>query len=100
MRRSKNKQQKIIYVEGYDHYDKHRTIPIQFFVNEAEKAFLDDLFAVLHVQNKSEFIRNQVFHAYQNLTNEQKEQMIEGAKWRHENDNNNQNKNENENECD
>ena len=70
------------YAEGYDHYDKHRTIPVQFFVNEAEKAFLDDLFAVLQVRNMSAFIRKQVFHAYQTLTDEQKEQMREVAHWR------------------
>ena len=55
---------------------------IQFFVNEAEKAFLDDLFAVLEVQNKSAFIRNQTFHAYQSLTDEQRQKMAEVARWR------------------
>ena len=86
MKKIKHKQQKIIYVEGYDHYDKHRTIPIQFFVNEAEKAFLDDLFTVLQVQNKSAFIRNQTFHAYQSLTDEQRQKMADVARWRAEND--------------
>ena len=82
MKKLKHKQQKIIYAEGYDHYDKERNIQIIFRVNEAEKAFLDDLFAVLEVKNASRFIRNQVFHAYQSLTDEQRQQMAEVARYR------------------
>ena len=79
--------QKREYVEGYNHYDKHRTIPETFYLNEAEENFLSDLLAVLHVRNKSEFMRNQVFHAYQGLTEEQRQQMAEVARWRATEDN-------------
>ena len=77
---------KVVYEDGYEHYDKSRTIQVIFLVNEAEKNFLDDLTAALQVQNKSEFIRKQVFRAYQSLTDEQKEKMQEVSAWRHEND--------------
>ena len=74
------------YVEGYNHYDKKRTIKFQLLLNEAENNFLEDLFNVLNIKNKSAFIRSQVFHAYQNLTAEQRKKMEEVAKWRLEND--------------
>ena len=86
--KKKYKHNKIIYIDGYDHYDKERNIQVLFRVNAAEKAFLDDLVSVLEVKNVSRFIRNQVFHAYQTLTDSQKAQMAEVARWRHENDNN------------
>ncbi|MBR4546797.1 MAG: hypothetical protein IKO66_01970 [Paludibacteraceae bacterium] len=75
-----------VYVDGYDHYDKKRTIKFQLLLNEAEQNFLEDLFNVLNIKNKSAFIRNQVFHAYENLTEEQKKAMKEVAQWRLEND--------------
>ena len=78
----KYQKRKVEYVDGYDQYDKYRTIPVTFFLNEAEKCFLDDLMAVMSVRNMSAFIRSQVFHAYQTLTDEQKEQMREIAQWR------------------
>jgi len=76
------------YVEGYDHYDKKRTIQIILKLNEAENNFLDDLLAVRNIRNKSDFIRKQVFHFYQNLTDEEKKKMAEMAKWRATEDNN------------
>ena len=87
MNKLKYKHNKIIYVDGYDHYDKERNIQVLFRVNAAEKAFLDDLLSVLEVKNASAFIRNQVFHAYQSLTDQQRQQMAEVAHWRHEEDN-------------
>ena len=76
------RNRKIEYIEGYDHYDKRRTIKFQLLLNEAEYNFLEDLFTVLQVRNKSAFIRNQVFHAYQSLTDQQRQQMAEVAHWR------------------
>ena len=75
-----------VYADGYDQYDKKRTIKFQILFNEAEINFLEDLFNVLNVTNKSAFIRHQVFHAYQDLTDDQKKKMAEVARWRLEND--------------
>ena len=72
----------VVYMDGYNHYKRHRDIPIHFTVNEAEKAALDDLTAVLGVKNLSDFIRRQVFGAFRNLTDSQKAQMAEVARWR------------------
>ena len=80
------KLQNIVYIDGYNHYNRHRIIPIQFFVNEAEKAALDDLIAVLGVTNLSAFIRGQVFKAYDELSPEQRQQLKDVAKWRADND--------------
>ena len=74
------------YVRGYEHYGHKRTVPVLFYLNEAEKCCLDDLAAVLGVRNMSEFIRGQVFKAYSGLTEEQKRQMAEVAEWRAEED--------------
>ena len=80
------KLQNIVYIDGYNHYNRHRIIPIQFFVNEAEKAALDDLIAVLEVTNISAFIRSQIFKAYNELSPEQRQQLKDVAKWRADND--------------
>ena len=76
---------RITYVNGYDHYSHKRNILMRFLLNEAEYQFLFDLMSVLHVRNMSAFIRAQLFHAYQNLSPEQKRQMAEVAEWRAEN---------------
>ena len=86
MRRGKYQHRKIVYEDGYDHYDKNRTIQVIFLVNEAEKNFLDDLTAALQVRNKSDFIRKQVFRVVENLTEEQMQLVKDAAKWRYEND--------------
>ena len=78
----RSKKHKIVYCSGYDHYSHRRTIQITFFVNEAEKNALDDLMAVLEEKNMSEFIRGQLFRAYEGLTAEQKERLAEVAEWR------------------
>ena len=80
------KLKNVVYVNGYNHYSRHREIPIHFTVNEAEKAALDDLIAVLGVTNLSAFIRGQVFKAYDELSPEQRQQLQEVAKWRADND--------------
>ena len=81
------KLQNVEYISGYDHYDRHRDILINFKINEAEKAALDDLLAVLQVQNLSDFIRAQIFRAFNDLTDEQKEQLAEVRQWRKDCDN-------------
>ena len=58
-----------------------------FYVNEAEKAALDDLMAVLGVKNQSAFIRGRVFGAYNELTAEQKAKLAEAREWRAKEDN-------------
>ena len=81
------KLQNVEYISGYDHhYDRHRDILINFKLNEAEKAALDDLLAALEVHNLSDFIRAQIFRAFNDLTAEQKEQLAEARQWRREND--------------
>jgi len=76
------KKRKIVYRDGYEHYGHRRTIQITFFVNEAEKAALDDLMAAMEEKNMSDFIRRQVFRAYDTLTPEQRKKMDEVAKFR------------------
>ena len=78
------KKRKIVYRDGYDHYGHRRTIQLTFFVNEAEKAALDDLMAAMEEKNMSDFIRRQVFRAYEMLTPEQSKKMAEVAEWRKE----------------
>ena len=80
------KLQNVEYISGYDHYDRHRDILINFKLNEAEKAALDDLLAALEVHNLSDFIRAQIFRAFNDLTDEQKKQLAEVRQWRREND--------------
>ena len=70
------------YVDGYNHYDKQRKHFIIFRMNEAEKAFLDDLVAATNARSISAFLRSQAFRAYRDLTPEQKEKMREVAEWR------------------
>ena len=81
MNRGKKKK-KVVYREGYDHYDTKKTIAITFYVNEAEKVALDDLMAVMEVKNQSAFIRGRVLSAYNDLTAEQKAKLEEVAEWR------------------
>ena len=80
------KLQNVEYISGYDHYDRHRDILINFKLNEAEKAALDDLLAALEVHNLSDFIRAQIFSAYNDLTPDQTAQLAEVRQWRREND--------------
>ena len=86
MRKQKYQKRKVVYADGYDHYDKHRTVQVIFLVNEAERAALDDLMAVLGVKNMSDFIRGQVFRAFNDLNAEQKTQLKEVRQWRKEMD--------------
>ena len=83
------KLENVEYIPGYDHYDRHRDILVTFKLNEAEKAALDDLLAALEVTNLSDFIRHQVFRAYNDLTPDQKARLADVAAWRATNDNNN-----------
>lgn len=82
MKHVKYKKGKVVYEKGYNHYNKHKTVRIDFFVSEAEKEILDDLMAVQGATNKSDFIRRQLFRSFDNLTKEQKQQLAEVAKWR------------------
>ena len=84
MRKQKYQKRKVVYADGYDHYDKHRTVQVIFLVNEAERAALDDLMAVLGVKNMSDFIRGQVFRAFNDLSAAQKGQLKEVRQWRKE----------------
>ena len=74
----------VVYEEGYNHYDRHRSIPVVFLVNAAEKAALEDLMAASGVTNISDFVRGQVFKAHREMTPEQKEQLAEVRQWRKE----------------
>ena len=87
MRKGKYKKKKVEYLQGYDHYDKKKTIPVTFFLSEAERSALEDLTSVLGVRNLSAFVRGQAFKAYNSLTPEQKAKMREVAEWRHAFDN-------------
>ncbi len=71
-----------IYADGYNHLSHKREIKVTFFVNESEKAALDDMMAALEVKNQSEFIRNQIFAAYKSMTPEQLRKMAEVAAFR------------------
>ena len=83
----RGKYKKVEYLEGYDQYKTKKDIAITFYVNEAEKAALDDLMAVLGVKNQSAFIRGRVFGAYNELTAEQKARLAEAREWRAKEDN-------------
>ena len=76
------KKLRIVYEDGYDHLSHRREIKVTFFVNESEKAALDDMMAALEVKNQSEFIRNQIFGAYKTMTPEQLRKMAEVAAFR------------------
>ena len=76
------KRRKIIYADGYDHLSHKRDVKVTFFVNESEKAAMDDMLAALEVKNQSEFIRNQIFNAYKSMTPEQLRKMAEVAAFR------------------
>ena len=71
-----------IYIPGYDHYSHKRNIRVVCVLNQAERAALDDLMAVLGVKNISAYIRGQMFGAYEGLTREQKRQLREVREWR------------------
>ena len=71
-----------IYADGYDHLSHKREVKVTFFVNESEKAAMDDMLAALEVKNQSEFIRNQIFNAYKSMTPEQLRKMAEVAAFR------------------
>ena len=74
-------------MDGYDHYNRRRTIQLHILLNEAENNALQDLMAVLGEKDMSKYIRNQIFKPFQSLTPEQKQQMAEVAKWRLKEDN-------------
>ena len=78
----RSKKKKIIYADGYNHLSHRRNILVNFYVNESEKAAMDDLMGALGVTNQSEFIRKQVFKAYNEMTPEQLQKMKEVAEWR------------------
>ena len=80
------KGKKIIYVQGYNHYNHKRKVKITFMLNQCEHECLSDLMSVLGVGNMSAFIRGQIFRAYSDLTAEQKRMMAEVAAWREKND--------------
>lgn len=73
---------RIRYIDGYEHYGHRRDIQVIVRLNEAERAALDDLMAVLGVRNMAAFIRGQMFRAYGGLTREQKRQLREVREWR------------------
>ena len=76
------RKSKVEYIDGYNHYGKRRNTFVIFRLNEAEKAFLDDLISVMHIKNISAFMRGQAFKAYHELSAEQKAQMGDVAVWR------------------
>ena len=82
MKGYKYKKEKVVYAEGYNHYSKHKTVQVLFFISEAEKAILEDLMAVQGATNKSDFIRRQLFRSFDNLNAEQKARLAEVVKWR------------------
>ena len=82
MKHVRYNKKKVVYADGYDHYDKHKTIPVVFFISEAEQALLDDLMAVTGERNKSSFIRKAVFGTYARLSREQRQQMSDIADFR------------------
>ena len=75
-------RKKIQYISGYEHYGKRRDIQVIFRLNEAERAALDDLMAVLGARSISGFVRGQLFGAYNGLTKRQKQQLEEVRRWR------------------
>lgn len=85
------KHNKIVYIDGYDQYDRARNIQIHFVLNEAEYNALQDLMAVLGENHLSKYIRAQIFKPAQFLTPEQKEKLKEVAAWRMKTDTNNNN---------
>jgi len=82
----KYKKDKLVFIDGYSHYDKYRTIPLRFNVSEAEKNFLDDLMSVYGIRNKSQFFRGMIFRAFNTLSKEDQDKIRDVAKWRAEND--------------
>ena len=76
------KNRRVIYADGYEHLSHRRDIAVTFYLNESEKAAMDDMLAALEVKNQSEFIRNQIFAAYKSMTPEQLRKMAEVAAFR------------------
>ena len=76
------KNRRVIYADGYEHLSHRRDIAVTFYLNESEKAAMDDMLAALEVKNQSEFIRNQIFGAYKSMTLEQLRKMAEVAAFR------------------
>ena len=76
------KKRRIVYVDGYEHLGHNRTEAIIIYLNESERAALDDIMAVLEVSNISAFVRNQIFSAYKYMTPEQLQKLAEVAEWR------------------
>ena len=76
------KNRRVIYADGYEHLSHRRDIAVTFYLNESEKAAMDDMLAALEVKNQSEFIRNQIFNAYKSMTPEQLRKMAEVAAFR------------------
>lgn len=81
------KNKKIVYVAGYNHYNRKRKQKITFMLNQCEYECLMDLLSVQGIRNMSAFIRGQIFRAYSDLTAGQKRMMADVAAWR-ENDKN------------
>ena len=77
---------KTVYIPGYNHYGHRRNIQLHLYINQAELYAFEDLMAVLGVRNKSRFLRSQLFHAYRDLSPEQKQQLADVAAWRENND--------------
>ena len=73
---------RIRYIDGYEHYGHRRDIQVIVRLNEAERAALDDLMAVLGQTNISRYIRSQIFLSYHTLTRQQKRQLREVRQWR------------------
>lgn len=73
---------KVKYADGYDHYSHRRNVQVTFLLNEAERAALDDLMAVVGARSISSFVRSQLFRAYRGLSREQKRQLREVREWR------------------
>lgn len=65
------------YIPGYDHYSHKRNIRVVCMLNQAERAALDDIMAVLGQTNISRYIRSQIFLSYHTLTRQQKRQLRE-----------------------
>ena len=76
------KKKRIVYMDGYEHLGHNRTEAIIVYLNESERAALDDIMAVLEVSNISAFVRNQIFCAYKYMTPEQLQKLAEVAAFR------------------
>ena len=79
---SRSKKKNIVYADGYDHLSHKRNVQVIFYMNESERAAFDDMLGALGVKNQSDFIRKQVFKAYNEMTPEQLRKMAEVAEWR------------------